>query len=239
MVDKKGAQEKPVKRWSRSKEMLRTLTVASLLARFVDDNLTAHGLVDVLDDMAKEVRVNNWETVKASPAMAALRSAPRSERVWFGLPYGERLWIVGRNPGGITAHTLDDLRDAAKKVIPAALERIHANVNATRDPFDGLNDDALLLDWLDKVKALVPGRVRFHRGEMRRGVVLEESKPFGEWLFEVDAVPMALLDEFLQAGGWKYLTRCAGCDRLFLPRRPDAHTCSPRCRKRRERDKLV
>ena len=53
MVDKGVDQEKPIKRWSRSKEMLRIITVASLLARFIDDNLTAHGLVDVLDEMER------------------------------------------------------------------------------------------------------------------------------------------------------------------------------------------
>ncbi len=224
MVEKRVGQEKPVKRWSRSKEMLRILTVASLLARFIDDNLTAQGLVDVLDEMSTKVRVDNWAEVRASPAMVALRAARKDEGALKG---------ANALPG---QGLLFDLHDA-KAAIHGALERIHANVNASRDPFDGLNDDALLLDWLDKASALVPGRVRFDRVEVRRGMILKEELIDGERLFQVDAVPMALLYEFLQSGGWKYLTRCAGCGRLFLPRRPDAHTCSPRCRKRRERDK--
>lgn len=234
MVDKKGVQEKPVKRWSRSKEMLRTLTVASLLAKFIDDNLTAHGLVDVLDEMALAVRVDNWKEVQASAPMVAFKAAPKDERVWVGLPPPERPWIVGCNPGCITTDTLYSLQDA-KPIIDRTLVHIRNNVDAGRDSFDGMDTVDGLSSILRMLKGVILGDPVFLRGETWCGRVLQTEPIEGENSYPVPALVSFLFYEFLKSGGWKYLTRCAGCDRLFLPRRPDAHTCSPRCRKRKER----
>ena len=81
MADKVQGQKKG-RTWSRSEGLKRTLTVASLLEQFISEGLTAGGLLKVLDGMADLIIVDNWEDVADSPGMVALRSAPKTARVW-------------------------------------------------------------------------------------------------------------------------------------------------------------
>lgn len=235
MVDKKVGQEKPVKRWSRSKEMLRTLTVASLVARFVDDNLTASGLVKVLDEMAKTVRVDDWEEIRASVPLVTLRSARKDEPIW-ACDYTQQALTSKDMITAATAVGLGALQKN-KEAIQRTLKRIRDNIDAGNVAFEGVGEDEGLHRLLDKSKGVIPGRAVFHGEETWRGNKLRSEPVAGVVYHPLSALVSILFYTFLQAGGWKYLTRCAGCDRLFLPRRPDAHTCSPRCRKRRERSK--
>ncbi|MBM9536196.1 hypothetical protein [Desulfobulbus alkaliphilus] len=206
--------------------------MASLLARYVYEDLTAFSLVNLLDEMAKAVDVDNWVDVTASPAMVALKSAPKAERIWACHDYPERPWVAGSLDAGLTYHTLSELYDA-RKCIKNTVESIHSNIEAGRRLYDGLQNDHRLHDLLGKCEALKPGKVIFTSEEIEERTVLAQEKVYGYDLFQVEAIVSALLREFLRIGAGKYLSRCSTCGQLFLPRRTDAKTCSTRCRKRR------
>ena len=225
---------KKVRSWSRSEELKRTLTVASLLSQFVDDGLTADGLLKVLNGMATTIDVDNWDDVVNSPSMVALRSAPKTTRVWADHSMSQP-WAVGGAGAGVERETMFSLLDA-RRMIQETLNRIHTNQEAGEPPFTGLNDEHELLDLLEKGGDLKPGRFEFHKDVLRVGTVLEQQHIDGDVMYRLDAVVSTLLREFIETDGWRYLTRCAVCERMFLPRRTDAKTCSPRCRKRLQLD---
>ena len=224
------ADKAQVRTWSRSEELKRTLTVASLLSQFIDDGLTAGGLLKVLGEMADQITIGNWEEVVDSPGMVALRSAPKTARVWVDHTMSQP-WA---GAGGPEWWALISLRDACG-VVQRALDRIHVSREAEAAPFTGLDDDHQLLELLDRANDL-RRRVRFPKGGFLKGTVLEQQYVDGDHMYRLEAVVAALLLEFIETGGWKYLTRCVVCERLFLPRRTDAKTCSPRCRKRLQLD---
>ena len=226
------ADKAQVRTWSRSEELKRTLTVASLLSQFIDDGLTAGGLLKVLGEMADQITIGNWEEVVDSPGMVALRSAPKTARVWVDHTMSQP-WANG-NGTNVERETMFSLFDA-RRVVRRALDHIHVNREAGAAPFIGLDDDHQLLELLDRANDL-RRRVRFPKGGLLKGTVLEPQDVDGDHLYRLEAVVAALLLEFFESGGWKYLTRCVVCERLFLPRRTDAKTCSPRCRKRLQLD---
>jgi hypothetical protein len=209
--------------------MQRRLRVALLLLEYIEETLTTERLLRLLKDMADTLRIDNWEEVGASGEMAALQAAPKDRKVWTlsSLP----------ETSDTLAASLWDLVDV-KGATKAILEHIRGNIEHGRAAFhNGLGGSYVDSIIKDKLSGFAPGKAVLYKDELRRGKELRVMPVEGVPAASLAALPAALLDELLRTKAWQYLKACSVCGKQFIPRRLDATTCSPRCRKRRSLDR--
>jgi len=239
MAEQGGEKRAPRRRYSRSYEMQQQLKRSLLLLRYIEESLTMGQLLELLDDMAKEIKINNWEEVCKTEVMKVLQSVPKDKRVWVpkGRKAGEPIdaFGIGSTPAG---EEIWKLRDVEARAV-AVLEHIRKNVDQGRYAFHnrrlGVDDYDTVVKPLLAIVA--PGDVDVSREEIKRGKELRTTPMEGDNVTVLAALPAIILDDFLRTKGWQYLKSCSVCKKQFIPRRLDAVTCSPRCRKRRSLDK--